>query len=326
MADIGNTSVFSQTDDSNTNTGTGPGFTGTMAPNAFDNNMRKLQGAITRDFNRRNPTLTSGGSANAYTLTHTVAPSGYYNGEQYTFKANHTNTGASTLNVNSLGATNIKYMVSGTATALPANVIISGAIVTVYYSTADTAFLLFAQSDMIGDSGSGGGRGLVPAPASGDGAASKALLADATWGLPSASFDYLGLLSGLAAATANFDSTIITKPYKMFILGVTALSHNSGTDQSFEVLISGNNGSTFSSAVTITNAITAASSASTFVLLPVTAGLTYFAVSSSVNATTGHGITSAGVTAPAGTYVNYIRLRPSAGSFDGGSARLWGLE
>lgn len=38
---------------------------------------------------------------------------------------------------------------------------------------------------LVGDSGSGGTKGLVPAPASGDAAAGKFLKADATWEVPS---------------------------------------------------------------------------------------------------------------------------------------------
>ena len=40
--------------------------------------------------------------------------------------------------------------------------------------------------EMVGDAGAGGASGVVPAPAAGDGAAGKALLADGTWGTPAA--------------------------------------------------------------------------------------------------------------------------------------------
>lgn len=50
-------------------------------------------------------------------------------------------------------------------------------------ATQATAIL----NNMVGDSGSGGTKGLVPAPASGDAAASKFLKADGTWAAPSGS-------------------------------------------------------------------------------------------------------------------------------------------
>lgn len=49
-----------------------------------------------------------------------------------------------------------------------------------------TPSLTVEVDDMVGDSGSGGTEGLVPAPDAGDGAAQKALLADGTWGFPPA--------------------------------------------------------------------------------------------------------------------------------------------
>lgn len=47
------------------------------------------------------------------------------------------------------------------------------------------------HADFVGDSGSGGIAGFVPAPAAGDAAASKFLLADGTWAVPSGSGDML---------------------------------------------------------------------------------------------------------------------------------------
>ena len=51
---------------------------------------------------------TSTGSANAYVLTLTPIPAAYVAGQRFTFKANFLSTGAATLNVNSLGAKDIK--------------------------------------------------------------------------------------------------------------------------------------------------------------------------------------------------------------------------
>jgi hypothetical protein len=60
---------------------------------------------------------------------------------------------------------------------------------------------------MVGDSGSGGTKGLVPAPASGDAAASKFLKADGTWAVVSATGDVAGPASATDNALARFDGT-----------------------------------------------------------------------------------------------------------------------
>lgn len=57
---------------------------------------------------------------------------------------------------------------------------------------------------MVGDSGSGGTKGLVPAPAAGDAAASKFLKADGTWAAPSSS----GAPNNAAYLTVGNDATL----------------------------------------------------------------------------------------------------------------------
>lgn len=58
-----------------------------------------------------------------------------------------------------------------------------------------------------GDSGAGGVKGLVPAPAAGDAAASKFLKADGTWSAPSGSGDVVGPASSTDNAIVRFDGT-----------------------------------------------------------------------------------------------------------------------
>lgn len=58
-----------------------------------------------------------------------------------------------------------------------------------------------------GDSGSGGVKGLVPAPSAGDAAASKFLKADGTWATSSGSGDVVGPGSATDNAVARFDGT-----------------------------------------------------------------------------------------------------------------------
>lgn len=70
-----------------------------------------------------------------------------------------------------------------------------GVDVTAVSPTAATALL----DDLVGDSGSGGTKGLAPAPASGDAAAGKFLKADGTWTVPPGA----GAVSILTLLTAD---------------------------------------------------------------------------------------------------------------------------
>jgi hypothetical protein len=78
-----------------------------MAPSGVNDTIREIMAAIKRDWNRSHPTVTSGGAANAQTLTYGAAPAGYFQGQRFCFIAGFTNTGAATLNVNGIGAKNI---------------------------------------------------------------------------------------------------------------------------------------------------------------------------------------------------------------------------
>lgn len=73
---------------------------------------------------------TVGGTADAITLTLSPAPAAYAAGQQFTFKATAANTGAATINVNSLGAKDIKRDVS---VALQAGDIANGGVAIVEY-------------------------------------------------------------------------------------------------------------------------------------------------------------------------------------------------
>lgn len=139
MPDLGS-SVFSQTD-ANNNSGTMPSWSGAAAPSTLDDAGRALQGAVTREWNWRSYTLTAGGTADAKTLTYSVAPAAYYNGQRFAFIANTTNTGSATLNVNSLGAKTIKKVVAGVQTNLSSGDMVSGAFVEVSYNLANDCFV-----------------------------------------------------------------------------------------------------------------------------------------------------------------------------------------
>lgn len=136
MPDLGNTSVFSQTDASN-NTGTQPSWSGSAAPSTIDDAGRALQGAVFREWNWRSFTVTAGGTANAKTLTYSVAPAALYTGQKFAFIANTANTGTATLNVNSLGAKTIKKDVAGVLTALSSGDMATNQYVEATYNGTD---------------------------------------------------------------------------------------------------------------------------------------------------------------------------------------------
>lgn len=144
MPDLGNTSVFSQTD-ANNSTGTMPSWLGSAAPSTLDDAGRALQGAVTREWNWRGYTLTAGGTADAKTLTYAVAPAAYYNGQRFAFIANTTNTGSATLNINSLGAKVIREDASGTLVNLSAGDMDAGTYVEVAYNAANDCFVWVNQ-------------------------------------------------------------------------------------------------------------------------------------------------------------------------------------
>ena len=73
---------------------------------------------------------TSTGSANAYVLTLSPAPTSYVAGMEVRFNANFTNTGAATINVNSLGAKTIK---KNATSDLASGDITSGQVITLIY-------------------------------------------------------------------------------------------------------------------------------------------------------------------------------------------------
>lgn len=110
-----------------------------IAPNGFpeqmpaadlNNSARELQAAVRRDWELTHGIATSTGSGNAYSISYTVSPVSYFVGMTICFKANHANTGASTLNVNGLG---IKNILSNQGTSLETGDILAGGFYLVIY-------------------------------------------------------------------------------------------------------------------------------------------------------------------------------------------------
>lgn len=92
--------------------------------------FRYINGAWRRWENTPLLGVTSGGAGNAYTLTNSPVELALIPLKLYTFIANHTCTGASTLNIDGLGATAI---VRANGTALQANDIVNGQVCVVFY-------------------------------------------------------------------------------------------------------------------------------------------------------------------------------------------------
>lgn len=122
------------------------GVQGGYSPSQVAPVVRAIRGSLKRFYNQSNAIYTSTGTGAAYVLTFQAAPSGYSKGIVYRFWSHISNTGAATLNVNSLGAKAIVSPVDGAA--LTAGQIVSGKMVEVVYN--GTAFELL--TDMKQDS------------------------------------------------------------------------------------------------------------------------------------------------------------------------------
>lgn len=125
-----------------------PSWSGAAAPSTLDDAGRAFQGAVTREWNWRNVTVTSSG-ADTKTLTYSVAPAAYYNGQRFAFINGTVNTTTVTLNVNSLGAKSIRKMIAGTATVLAAGDMVAGSYIEVAYNTAGDYFVWLNQGNAL---------------------------------------------------------------------------------------------------------------------------------------------------------------------------------
>lgn len=117
----------------NNNSATPNGWPEGQLPATVNDCAREMMAATAREYNRSHVTISSTGSANAYVLTYTTAPT-YTHGLRVSFKANFTNTGAATVNVNSLGAKTIVRL--NGSTTLSANDIVSDQHVHLEYDSA----------------------------------------------------------------------------------------------------------------------------------------------------------------------------------------------
>jgi hypothetical protein len=104
MAEINDLNV---TDASNT-----ARFPENQLPSTVNNGARALEGIIARWDKDTNASLSAGGSANAITISANQTLSAYYDGLVIAFEAGATNTGAVTINVDSVGVKSLKKNVT----------------------------------------------------------------------------------------------------------------------------------------------------------------------------------------------------------------------
>jgi hypothetical protein len=87
---------------------------------------------------------TTGGSANAITVTPTIAPTALASGMECYFRASSTNTGATTINYAGLGAVSARVHGASGATACVGGEIITNNVYKATYSGADSCWLVAA--------------------------------------------------------------------------------------------------------------------------------------------------------------------------------------
>ncbi len=127
MVDISN-NKWTQLDDGNI-TSSPDGVQGGYQPSTIAPIIRNIRGAVKREYVSSNPVYTSTGSANVYAISF-EQPLEITKGKRISFIANVTNTGASTINLNTAGAVAI---VRRDGTALQAGDIIANMPVDIVY-------------------------------------------------------------------------------------------------------------------------------------------------------------------------------------------------
>ncbi len=150
-----------------------------------------------------NTVAISGSSTPTLAVTGTTSVSGTNTGDQtITLTGDVTGTGAGSFAATiANGAVTLAKMANMATASFIGRTTASTGVPEVLSATQSTAIL----NTMVGDSGSGGTKGLVPAPASGD--ATKYLKGDGTWATISGSGDVVGPASATDAVPALFDGT-----------------------------------------------------------------------------------------------------------------------
>lgn len=115
-------------------------------PSTVNNSARAMMAAIASWRSDLGGGLTSGGTANALTLTPNVAATAIFDGLIASFRAANTNTGAATLNVSGQGALNLRVIDPAGARALAAGEITANGHYVVQYNATLVAWVLLNPS------------------------------------------------------------------------------------------------------------------------------------------------------------------------------------
>lgn len=130
---------WSKTAGSNTTVG-GVGIGEGMSPSGVNNAMRAIMAGVAELVDAIGGAVTSTGSSGTYALTSGYSLSAYAAGQLFIFEANHTNTGAATLNVDTIGA---KDIIRSDGNALrPGDIVSGGFAICAYEAGADDFVLL----------------------------------------------------------------------------------------------------------------------------------------------------------------------------------------
>lgn len=108
-----------------------------MNPKQVDNSGRQMMGRVAEILADLGGTVTTGGSANAQTATVNSGFAAYKTGLLAAFKAGYTNTGATTLNVNSIGAKAVRK--DGDVALVGGEIKENGVYLVVYNAAANSA-------------------------------------------------------------------------------------------------------------------------------------------------------------------------------------------
>lgn len=107
-----------------------------QAPSSVNNSARAVMAAVAKYRDDTSGMITTAGGTTAYTLTTYQSLSTLTDGHTVAFTVNATNTGTSTLNVDSLGAVALEKI---KGTALAAGELVAGCVYTATYDSASTA-------------------------------------------------------------------------------------------------------------------------------------------------------------------------------------------
>lgn len=139
--------------DANNNVSPPNGFPEGQTAGSLNNASRMVMGAVRRETEKKNAWVATGGTGNTFTLTYDVAPEAYTAGEIIYFVADRANTGAATLNINALGARDLR---SPSGAALGQNALQAGVTYGVAYVSGQFRLLSSPQPLQVTQVSAGG--------------------------------------------------------------------------------------------------------------------------------------------------------------------------